>query len=204
MKRNGVHNARVVGVKGQNIGYAVIHELLQSKRAVEGFPSGSLVLAAFVQERHHDADSVCLSVCRGDDALEVLEMVIGAHVVDVSELAVGDAVIAYINEDEKVNAPYGLIDDTLALAASETGKVHVDDVIVCGISIGVLLCGVLGRDLLPELDQILVDGLSHFFASGQSDQLERSDCRCIHQIFCISHESLRYNVFSQRDARKFA
>ena len=45
---NRILHPRIMCVKGDDIGYPHLHQLLQCQRAVQGFPLASLVLTAFV------------------------------------------------------------------------------------------------------------------------------------------------------------
>ena len=75
-ERDGVPHPGIMGVKGNDLRDAVILELAQSERRIQGFPARALVLPALIEERHDDADAVRLSVGCGNDALQVLKMVV--------------------------------------------------------------------------------------------------------------------------------
>ena len=58
------------------VGNTHVHQLLQSKCAVERLTFGALMLSSFINERHDYVDPVCFSRCSSDDTFQILIMVI--------------------------------------------------------------------------------------------------------------------------------
>ena len=119
VERDRVLHPRIVGIKGDNILNAHLHKFLQSDGAVEGFPAGTLVLPAFIKERHDHVDPSGFSSYRGDDALQILIVVIRGHVIFVSAEGIGQAVVHNINENVEIHAANGFQNDTLGFACSK-------------------------------------------------------------------------------------
>ena len=101
---DGVHDAGVMGIKGDDVLNADIAQLLQRKSAVQALAADAAMLAAAVQAGHNDADAVG-AACNGlDQTHQVLEMVVGREMVLIAEQLVGNAVVARIDEDIQVVA----------------------------------------------------------------------------------------------------
>ena len=64
VQRNRILDSRVMGIEGKNIGDAHVDQFLKRQGAVQGFALRTLVLAALIQERHDDIDTVSLAVGR--------------------------------------------------------------------------------------------------------------------------------------------
>ena len=47
-------STRVMGIKGDNVGYSHVNQFLQCLGTVQRFAFGTFVLAAFVKKRHDD------------------------------------------------------------------------------------------------------------------------------------------------------
>ena len=105
-----------MGVKGQHIGDAHVLQLLQGKGTVQGFPVASAVLPASVEQGHNHVDSVGLTAGRLNQPLQVLEMVVGRHVVLLTEIIVGTAVVSHIYDEEQIISTHCGIDHSLSVA----------------------------------------------------------------------------------------
>ena len=118
--------AWVMCIKSDDVGYAHIHKFLKCKRAVERFALCSLMLSAFVQKRHNNADSFCFSCSGRDDSLQILIMVVRRHVVFVAAYFIGETVIADINENIQVGAADRIIDMSFSFSGAESRAVAVE------------------------------------------------------------------------------
>ena len=85
VKRDRVLDSWVMSVEGDDVFHAHVDQFLKADRAVQGFTSRALVLAAFVEERHDDIDPAGLSSDSGNDSLQILKMIVRGHVVLVPE-----------------------------------------------------------------------------------------------------------------------
>ena len=62
VQRNRILDSRVVCIEGKDVGDAHVNQFLKRQGAVQGFTLRALVLAALIQERHDDIDTVGLAV----------------------------------------------------------------------------------------------------------------------------------------------
>jgi len=125
-ERHGVLHARVVRVERDDVRDAHARELPQRERAVQRFAVGVAVLAAFVEHRHDDGDALGLAVDGGEDALEVAEVVVGAHTVHRAAHGVGDAVVERVGEKEDVLAADRVVEHALRLPRGKARAQRVD------------------------------------------------------------------------------
>src|SRR5699024_9617023 len=61
MQRNRVLNSGIMGVEGDDVFHAHVHQLLQRDGAVKGFSAGALMLSAFIEIGHDHVDPAGLS-----------------------------------------------------------------------------------------------------------------------------------------------
>ena len=118
---DGVLDPGVMGVEGDDVVHAHLHQLLQRQRAVQGLPVGALVLAALVQKGHDHRDAPGLAAHGGDDPLQILIVVIGGHVVLLAAQAIGQGIVADIHQQVEVEAADGFQDHPLGLPGAKTG-----------------------------------------------------------------------------------
>ena len=157
-------------VEGDDVVDTHFHKFLQSDRAVQRLPHGTLVLSSFIQVWHDNGDASCLAADRGDDTLEVLIMIVRRHVVHLAEHLIGFTVIDDINEKIEVHAAHGTLHNALAFTGSETRQVAVHDIrrsLISGKREAVL---VLAFPLGAPLGQIIVNFLPDIFAAFQRDE----------------------------------
>ena len=95
-------------VKSENVVDTHAHELLKRDRAVEGLPGGALLLAALIEIRHDHSDPAGLSADGSDDPLEVLEVIVGRHMILESEHFICLAVVDDVGEKIEVHTSDGL------------------------------------------------------------------------------------------------
>ena len=191
-----------MGIKGDDIFHAHIHKLLESHGAVQGLTPGSLVLAALIEERHDDIQTAGLAVGSSNDSLEILEMVVGRHVIDISGDTVGHAVIADINHKIEVIATDRFLQFALALTGAEARRIRLNNE---GI---LLVAGKCDRGfmfalaLFSPLHQPVIDPASELRASHERNQPQRPhrdllDLLVSHVLFhCFCHIVLRIPVIS--------
>ncbi len=115
------------------------------------------MLSAFVEEGHDDIDSVCLTVDGRDDSLEILIMIIGRHMIDISVHLIGNTMIADVRQNKDIFTSDRRSEHALCLSAAETGTFRLHEVIFLHISVksGILLETVV--QTLAEINQISVD-----------------------------------------------
>ena len=178
-KGNGVGNAGVMCVEGQDIGHAHVDQLLQHDCAVQRLARGTLVLAPLVQHRHDDRDAACFAADGGDDALEICIVVIGAHALILSEHLVGDAVVEHIAEDVHILPPHRLLDGCFSFAGTEPA------------TDGVRQVRVLSAVASPLL-QVPVHLLRKLFAAPHPDDAQVA-------VQCLFHNSQSLSFFCKFD-----
>ena len=172
-QRNGVGYARIVGIEGNDVGHAVLLQFLQSKGAIQAFAGGTLVLPALVQHRHDNVDALGFAADSGDDALQILEVVVGGHghfhAVHVKGFVVG----AYVDDDVDVVPAHAFFDDALAFAGAEAGAVRLDQEGVTVEPRHRVEFFVLGFLEGVPFFQPSVDLVAHFLAARHGDQAKR-------------------------------
>ena len=164
--RNRVLYARVMRVKCDDGIHSEIHKLLKRYGTIEGFSRGTLVLAALVKERHDDRNPGGFAAHGADNALQIGEMVVGGHVVNLPADFIGQAVVTYIYEDVNVQAANRFVDDALGFTGTEAGTFGADQVGVSLIAVVIGGVGVFGVTVVsPGYDPIVYhgsDGLAAF------------------------------------------
>ncbi len=176
VQRDGILHPGIVGIEGDEIADAHVTQLPQGKGAVQGLPAAPFVLPALIEEGHDDIDSVGLAVAGGDDALQVLVMIVRGHMVRVAVHIVCNAVVADIYQQKQVFAADGLTEEGLSLPASETGRLYGGQVVLFDIALegGVCLDFVV-MDSSAEFHEIVVDSLTHLPGGRQRDNLQRGN-----------------------------
>ena len=111
VERGCILHPWVMGIKGDKIIHAHICQLREHICTVKGFPACPLVLAAFIKEGHDHIDSMRLSCGRGYHALQVLLIIIGRFVVRITVNGIGQTMVTYVNNDEKILSADGFPDD---------------------------------------------------------------------------------------------
>ena len=154
-----------MGIEGDDVLYTHIHQLLQSQCAVQRFTGGASVLSALIEEGHDHVDTLCFSTGSSNDTLQILIMVIGRHMVDLTTHFVGQAVVCDIKHDIEIISADGLLDRSFCLSVSETGQRVVNQVAVTLIA---LECNVIRVKLLPAgapFYELLIHFLAKFLAA---------------------------------------
>ena len=141
------------------------------------------MLSAFIEERHDDVDTSGFAVASGDDTLQILVVVIRRHVVGIAVHVVSNTMIAYIGENEQILTADGLADLRFGFTASETGHIHVYEIVALDIAVkGRIVFHFVIMDTLTEFYHVVIDAASHFFCGRQSDDLQRSHGHGIFQF----------------------
>ena len=141
------------------------------------------MLSAFIEERHDDVDTSGFAVAGGDDTLQILVVVIRRHVVGIAVHVVSNTMIAYIGENEQILTADGLADLRFGFTASETGHIHVYEIVALDIAVkGRIVFHFVIMDTLTEFYHVVIDAASHFFCGRQSDDLQRSHGHGIFQF----------------------
>ena len=68
-QRNCILYAGIVGIEGNDVIHTHVNQFLKSKRTVEGFPHGTLMLTALIQIGHNDRDAAGFTADCGNGAL---------------------------------------------------------------------------------------------------------------------------------------
>lgn len=127
------------------------------------------MLSAFIEERHDDVDTSGLAVAGGDDTLQILVVVIRRHVVGIAVHVVSNTMIAYIGENEQILTADGLADLRFGFTASETGHIHVYEIVALDIAVkGRIVFHFVIMDTLTEFYHVVIDAASHFSAEGRA------------------------------------
>ena len=181
----GILYSGIMGVKRDEIADTHLGELLERIGTVQGFPSVAPVLSALVQERHDHTDAVGFSVCRSYDTLQILIVVVRGHVVCVTVHFVCQAVIAHIDEDEKIFSAHGLLQNSLSLAAVEAGRVESEEIVLFCVTLKSGIIDVYVVDLAAKVHKIIVDLISKFRGAVEDQQFERGHGHGIFKLFQI-------------------
>ena len=173
--RDRILHSGVVGVEGDDVVDAHRGQFLKRHGAVQRLAGGAAVLTAFIEVRHDDRDALGLLALGGDDALEVLEVVVRRHGHVHAVHAVGVGIVGHVAENVEVIAAYALTDDGLAFAGREAGAVGVQQEVAAQIAgIGQQnLIGVFG--FFFPLNQIGVDLFAQALAAVHGNNSKRSD-----------------------------
>ena len=81
------------------------------------------MLTAFVQEGHYHVDTLSVGNSDGDNALQILVVIVGGHIVSMTAYSVSQAVVQYIGNDIQVGTTYRLQQGSFTL----TGKTSSTD-----------------------------------------------------------------------------
>ena len=174
-QRDRILDPGIVRFEGDDVLNTHPHQILQSLGAVKRLTHGPAVLAALVQIRHDDVDAPCLSADRCDHPLQIDEMIIRRHVVDLSAERICDAVITHIHQKEDVVASDRIKDGRLAFTAAEPRGLGADQVIVPDISMHLRVGGTLVLTFRAPAHDIIVDLFSHLFTGRKSDDAKIAD-----------------------------
>ena len=174
-QRNRILNTGVMCIKGDDVGNAHRDEFLQAHCTVEGFACRALVLSAFVQHRHDDGNSSCLTADSTDDTLQICEMVVGRHGNLLTVHGVGLTVVEAVGDDVNVMSAHGIVKHTLCFAGAESGAVCGDDEVFCIFA-------------FTELVQILIDAINKAVAASHTDDTELAIVLRIH--YCTSKNDI--------------
>ena len=74
------------------------------------------MLTAFIEKRHDDVNTSCLSAYCGNDTFQILKMIIRGHMIGMAAQRVGQAVVADVNQQVQVIAADGIVDDAFCFA----------------------------------------------------------------------------------------
>ena len=88
------------------------------------------MLASFVKERHDDVDSAGFTGAGKNNTLEILVVIVRAHVVFLTEHLIGAGKIGYITDDEKVMTTDRTLDNGLTFTGRETGILDGNSIVL--------------------------------------------------------------------------
>jgi hypothetical protein len=162
-----------VGVKSDEILDPEVAELLVHDGGVQGLTAASLVLASLVKEGHDNIDPVGLAVDGGDHSLEILEMIVGRHVIGKAVHLICDGVIGDIHEDVDILASGGILKHSLAFAGGEAGQNDRKPVVLFIVS---LISGVIPVFIVVAYTEVVdpsVYFLTELFRGRKNDQGKR-------------------------------
>jgi hypothetical protein len=130
-----------------------------------------------------------------DQTLQVGEMIVGGHVIGVTEELIGQAIVTGVNDNENVVTTDGLQHQTLGITALETGACTGNDK-------GFLV----DTDFLGPVDQMAVDELGQLLSTGAGNQTQLGNLivgvekdGCINTVVGHSVKSSITNVFSSKN-----
>ena len=94
----------------------------------------------------------------------------------IGEMCIRDStMIAYIGENEQILTADGLADLRFGFTASETGHIHVYEIVALDIAVkGRIVFHFVIMDTLTEFYHEVIAAADHFFCGRQSDALQRS------------------------------
>ena len=76
MQWNRILDTWIMRIKGDDVVNTHVYKLLQCDGTVQGFAGGTLMLSAFIKERHDNGDSSGLSTNSSNDTLQILIMIV--------------------------------------------------------------------------------------------------------------------------------
>ena len=169
---DGVLDPGVVGVKGDEVLHAHAGQLLEAQGAVQGLPGGAAVLAAFIEHGHNDVDPASLAADGGDDPLQVLVVVVGAHGDVHAVHLVGHAIVEHIGKDVQIMASNRLLQAALGLAGAEPGALRLQLIGLPAIADEVRVVHHFSVPLRTPIHQILVHFSGDLLAALHSDEAQ--------------------------------
>ena len=103
--------------------------------------------------------------------------------VGIAVHVVSNTMIAYIGENEQILTADGLADLRFCFTASETGHIHVYEIVALDIAVkGRIVFHFVIVDTFAEFYHVVVDATSHFLCGRQSNDLQRSHRHGIFQF----------------------
>ena len=161
----------VMRVKGDDIAYAHVLQLLKRQGAIQAFAAGAAVLPPLVEHGHDDADAFGPTADGGDDALEVLIMIVRRHGHRTAIHLIFHVIRADIAQDIDIVAAHAAFDHALSLAGAKARAMCLDQKILPVIAHQREQRRVLQRVLLlVPLHQPAVYLLSEFLAARHRNQ----------------------------------
>ena len=181
-----------MSVESDDIVHAHAYQFLKRESAVQGFTAASLVLAAFVKERHDHVKAPALASDGGNDSFQILKVIVRGHVVCVSGQRIGQAVVADIYHKINIFSAYGFSDDTLGFSGSEAGNLCVDQIIISFIPAENDVVFVDMSVLSSPFHQIIVYPVSHFLAPVKGNDPKCSNGNVFQVSFSAAQHKLQY------------
>jgi len=134
------------------------------------------VLTALIEEGHDHIDAAGFAADRQDGALQILVMVVRAHVVDQAVHFVGAGKVHDIDQDEQVVAADGVADDRFAFAGGEAQGADRDAVIMTDeAGVRRAQVGYLFQVFGAPASEVVIDAVGKDRAAGQGDDADRPD-----------------------------
>ena len=183
VQRDGILNARIMRVKGDDVRHAQIHQLLQGHGAVKRLAARALMLTAFIQKRHDNVDAVRVCDRHADQSLQILEMIVRRHVIFEPVHLVSEAVVGDIGDDKQVRSSNGFIDNAFGLSGAKARATGTDQISVTIIPVkfkaDFLPLDQLLRIIAAELNDVLIDFLADLLTTVHCQDLKWRDRQCI-------------------------
>ena len=132
-ERYSVAYTRIMRIKCDYVLDTHRDQLLQGHGAVKRLSRRTAVLPAFIQHRHYNIYSLCLTSERRYHTLKILKMVVRAHGHGLSVHLICDAVVEAVTDNKYVKTSGCMIDKTLCLARAESRALRVYNI---GVLIG--------------------------------------------------------------------
>ena len=164
-----------MGVEGDDVPDAHIDQLLETQGAVQALAGGAAVLTAFIEHGLDHRDALGLAGDGGDDALEVLEMIVGRHGHFLPVHFIGNVMGAHIHDDVHVQTADALAQHGLAFtrAKARAGALDQEGIAVYTRA-GVILLVLHFLQAVP-FEQPLIDLFADLLAAGHGDDAKRAD-----------------------------
>ena len=174
-------------IEGYEIIDTHIGQLGEHISAVQRFPAGSFMLSAFIEEGHYHIYPMGLSCGRRNHSLQILVIIIRGSVVRISVDGIGQTMVTYIHDYEKILSSDGLPDNSFPFTASEAGIGGVHQVAVFDVSpkSRIIMFGIF--HIFPEFNKIIVDTFPDGRGGFHGQNLQRGYRKCIFQFAYIWH-----------------
>ena len=132
-------------------------------------------LASFVQHRHNDVHAAGLTADGGDDALQVLVVVVGAHGNVHPIHFVGNAVVENVGQDINIMSADGFFERAFGFSGAKPGAIGLQLVGVTAVSDKIRIVHQLTVPLGTPLRQVFIHLGGDFLTAFHSHQAQHTN-----------------------------
>ena len=184
-ERHRIHKPGIVSIEGDDVLNSHALQFLQSDRAVEAFTDNAAMLPATVQARHNHSHAMRSASHSLDQPLQIGKVIIGRHMIFLTEQIVGQAVIARIHDNENVIPADGLLHQSLRVTTLKPGTGTVNDKRI-----------LFNANFLRPCAQMTINQIGQFLRTGAGNQSKMRDLRIRIEKFGRRDIVIRHGIFS--------